>query len=373
MVIWAIFAVIATATAVSLLHPLFRRRDGLAGSQTSAALVYRDQLTELDRDARSGHLAAAEFEYARAEAARRLFKATESIGPPIIVSSSRNIFVSLAIVAFVPLLSIGLYVKLGSPDMLSRPLEARLESPEDDLLVLINRAESHLRQQPNDGLGWDVLAPMYLKMGRIPDAETAYRNALRLLGSSPIRLDGLAEALMATSRGVVTEEARTTLQQSVALEPDNAHAQFYLALALEQEGRRLDATKAFEGIAAGSPSDAPWLPLVKLHIAKNKEIEVAPIRDTEPTLDHLESANPDEQNAMIRGMVANLESKLSADPDNLNGWIRLVRAFVVLKERARAAGAMKRGLFALSPSGKRGRQLIAEARKRGLTTRDMVE
>lgn len=345
----------------------------MAGSQTSAALVYRDQLTELDRDARSGHLAAAEFEYARAEAARRLFKATESIGPPIIVSSSRNIFVSLAIVAFVPLLSIGLYVKLGSPDMLSRPLEARLESPEDDLLILVDRAESHLRQQPNDGLGWDVLAPMYLKMGRIPDAETAYRNALRLLGSSPIRLDGLAEALMATSRGVVTEEVRTTLQQSVALEPDNAHAQFYLALALEQEGRRLDATKAFEGIAAGSPSDAPWLPLVKLHIAKNKEIEMAPIRDTEPTLDHLESANPDEQNAMIRGMVSNLESKLSADPDNLNGWIRLVRAFVVLKERARAAGAMKRGLFALSPSSERGRQLIAEARKLGLTTRDMVE
>ncbi|MGO8013280.1 tetratricopeptide repeat protein, partial [Rhizobium ruizarguesonis] len=72
----------------------------------------------------------------------------------------------------------------------------------------------------DDGKGWDVLAPICFRTMRVNDAQMAYRNAIRLLGPSPVRRDGIAETLMAVADGVGTEEARQVLEQSLTLEPD---------------------------------------------------------------------------------------------------------------------------------------------------------
>lgn len=42
---------------------------------------------------------------------------------------------------------------------------------------------------------------------------------------------------------------------------------------------------------------------------------------------------------MIRGMVANLATKLEADPSDIDGWLKLVRSYGVLGERAKAMEA----------------------------------
>ncbi|TAV81206.1 c-type cytochrome biogenesis protein CcmI, partial [Rhizobium leguminosarum] len=224
MVIWIVFAVITAAIIASLLHPLASGRVRVNGGEADAARVYRDQLLELDRELQANEIGRNEYEYARAETARRLFKASE----PKREERQRlphprhpRRWLRLAVVAFLPLASIGLYVLVGSPDMPSRPLQARLEEPGQDIAILVAKTERHLASQPDDGRGWDVIAPIYLRTSRVVDARSAYRNALRLLGPSPVRLDGLAETLMAVSDGVVTEEARQVLEQSLTLEPDN--------------------------------------------------------------------------------------------------------------------------------------------------------
>ncbi len=45
---------------------------------------------------------------------------------------------------------------------------------------------------------------------------------------------------------------------------------------------------------------------------------------------------------MIRGMVANLAAKQEADPGNFDGWMRLGRAYGVLKETDKAMAAYAR-------------------------------
>ncbi|TIM62011.1 MAG: c-type cytochrome biogenesis protein CcmI, partial [Mesorhizobium sp.] len=77
----------------------------------------------------------------------------------------------------VPLVSWGLYSQLGSPDLPSQPLSERLAKNPADSSVdeLVARAEAHLAANPSDGRGWDVLAPIYLRMQRFSDAVTAYR------------------------------------------------------------------------------------------------------------------------------------------------------------------------------------------------------
>jgi cytochrome c-type biogenesis protein CcmH len=289
-------------------------------------------------------------------------------------------FTEAFVLLILPVLGLCLYLTMGRPDLPSQPLEARLENPGNDMAILVAKAERHLAQQPDDGKGWDVLAPIYFNMMRVADAETAYRNAIRLLGPSPARLDGLAESLMAVSNGVVTEDVTKVLQQSLALEPQNPRARFYIALSLEQAGKPDEARTAFESLAKQSPADAPWLPLVNEHIAKNSGAPVAaeanaqsPANPTQADVVATENMSAGDRQQMIQAMVESLDAKLAENPNNFEGWMRLVRSYAVLNDKDRAKGALKRGLAAFPADGEQGRQLLALAHELGISVEGIAQ
>ncbi|MBX4950822.1 c-type cytochrome biogenesis protein CcmI [Rhizobium binae] len=376
MLFWILVAVLTAAVAVILLYPLLRGAKAAEDSRAGEAAVYRDQLRELDRDLAGALITPEEADYARAEIGRRLI-AVSAGEPETTPKSARHHRVTEAFVLLIlPVLGLCLYLTMGRPDLPSQPLEARLENPGNDVAVLIAKAERHLAANPDDGKGWDVLAPIYFRTMRVNDAQVAYRNAIRLLGPSPIRLDGLAETLMAVSDGVVTEEARQALEQSLTLEPDNPRARFYVALSMEQAGRAEEARRAFEALAQQSPADAPWLPLVNEHIAKNGGAAAQPTAPGGPTSEDVaasEDMSSGDRQQMIRGMVESLDAKLSAEPNNFEGWMRLVRSYAVLNDKDRAASALKRGLAAFPPTGEHGRQLLALARELGISTEGLTQ
>lgn len=379
MLFWILVAVLTAALAVILLYPLLRGAKAAENIRAGEAAVYRDQLRELDRDLDGGLITPEEADYARAEIGRRLIAVSADEPAETPKPARHHRFTEAFVLLVLPVLGLCLYLTTGRPDLPSQPLEARLENPGNDVAVLIVKAERHLAQKPDDGKGWDVLAPIYFRTMRVNDAQLAYRNAIRLLGPSPARLDGLAETLMAVSDGVVTEEARQVLEQSLTLEPDNPRARFYIALSMEQAGRPDEARQAFEALAKQSPADAPWLPLVNQHIAMNGGAAAGP--DVNPGANPAAPGNPTQQDVaaaetmnagdrqqMIRGMVESLDAKLSEEPNNFEGWMRLVRSYAVLNDKDRAAGALKRGLAAFPPPGEQGRQLLALARELGIAT-----
>ena len=380
MLFWILVAALTAALAVILLYPLLRGAKAADNIRAGEAAVYRDQLRELDRDLDGGLITPEEADYARAEIGRRLIAVSadepaETPKPP-----RHHRFTEAFVLLVLPVLGLCLYLTTGRPDLPSQPLEARLENPGNDVAVLITKAERHLAEKPDDGKGWDVLAPIYFRTMRVNDAQVAYRNAIRLLGPSPVRLDCLAEALMAVSDGVVTEEARQVLEQSLTLQPNNPRARFYIALSMEQAGQPDEARQAFEALAKQSPSDAPWLPLVNQHIAMNGGAPAganpatpganpsAPGNPTQEDVAAAENMSAGDRQQMIRGMVESLDAKLSEDPNNFEGWVRLVRSYAVLNDKDRAAGALKRGLAAFPLPGEEGRQLLALARELGIAT-----
>ncbi|MGO7166936.1 c-type cytochrome biogenesis protein CcmI [Rhizobium leguminosarum] len=394
MLFWILVAALTAALAVILLYPLLRGAKAADNIRAGEAAVYRDQLRELDRDLNGGLITPEEADYARAEIGRRLIAVSADEPAETSKPARHHRFTEAFVLLVLPVLGLCLYLTTGRPDLPSQPLEARLENPGNDVAVLITKAERHLAEKPDDGKGWDVLAPIYFRTMRVNDAQVAYRNAIRLLGPSPVRLDGLAETLMAVSDGVVTEEARQVLEQSLTLEPDNPRARFYIALSMEQAGRPNEARQAFEALAKQSPSDAPWLPLVNQHIAMNGGAPtgtdptapgadsaapgagsavpgagpVAPGNPTQQDVAAAETMSAGDRQQMIRGMVESLDTKLSEEPNNFEGWVRLVRSYAVLNDKDRAAGALKRGLAAFPPPGEQGRQLLALARELGIAT-----
>ncbi|WP_413709092.1 c-type cytochrome biogenesis protein CcmI [Rhizobium sp. Rhizsp82] len=377
MLFWILVAAMTAAVAALLLYPLLRGGKTLDDTRAGEAAVYRDQLRELDRDLSGGLITSDEADYARAEIGRRLI-AVSATGPAAEPKAARHHRFSEAfILLLLPAIGLCLYVAMGRPGLPSQPLQARLENPGNDMAILVSKAERHLALNPDDGKGWDVLAPIYFNAMRIADAEKAYRNAIRLLGPSAIRLDGLAESLMAGSNGMVTPEVRQTLEQSLSIEPDNPRAKFYVALSLEQAGQTGQAKAAFEAIAKESPADAPWLPLVNDHIAKNGGAPIAsnktPGGPTQEDVAAAQNMSPADQQQMIRGMVDSLDAKLKADPNNFEGWVRLVRSYAVLNDKDRAADALKRGLAVFPAGGDQGKQLLALGRELGIATEGVTE
>ncbi|MEK1929327.1 MAG: c-type cytochrome biogenesis protein CcmI [Pararhizobium sp.] len=378
MLFWILVATLTAAVAAVLLLPLLRAAAGAEVPRSHDVEVYRDQLEELKRDEKNGLISGEDAEFARAEVARRLLAATDAVNAagPAHPARRSNRLAQLAVILILPAIGLCLYLRTGNPDVPDAPLAARLANPGNDMNILIARAEQQLVANPQDGAGWDVLAPIYYRSGRIEDAAAAFRNALRILGPTPGRLGGYAESLIALSGGLITNEAQEALRKSLAIEPNDPRAQFYMALALKQEGKTPEALAAFLQIVKASPADAPWLPLVNEHIASLKGDGEAPAADQagtalgNPTGEDIaaaQSMNAGDRNAMIEGMVESLAEKLKNDPKNFDGWMRIIRSYSVLGQKDKAAEALKQGLSAFPAEGEQGKQLLALAGELGLT------
>lgn len=385
MLFWIVSALLTVAVAIALLFPLLKGASPAPVDDVGEAAVYRDQLKELERDKAAGLISNEDAGYARAEIGRRLL-AVSGEGTKTVDSSrarGRNALSQAFVILCLPVIGLGLYLQTGSPDMPAAPLAARLENPGNNIELLVAKVERHLAENPNDGSGWDVLAPIYVKMQRLGDAELAFRNAIRLQGANPARMNGLGEVLMAGNDGIVTDEARTAFEEALRLDGKDLRARFYLALALEQAGKRNEALTDFQALAKDSPADAPWLPLVQQHIAANSggapvagmpaEASKAPGGPTAGDIEAAAGMSATDRSAMIRGMVEGLDAKLKQDPNNFEGWMRLVRSYAMLNEPDKAIAALKSALAAFPPEEVEGKQLIGVGRELGLPVEEALK
>lgn len=257
----------------------------------------------------------------------------------------------------IPLLAISLYAVLGSPDLPGQPFASRAGADEQSASVaaLIARIETHLEEEPGDGRGWEVIAPVYMKLDRYDDAAKARRNALRLLGPSADREVDLGEALTAAAGGVITVEAKEAFDRAIAEDADNYKAMFYLGLAAEQDGQPTEAARAWRELIGKAPPNAPWLNAVRQSLAR---VEGAAMPQPRPE-DVAAAADlpPEQRLQFVRSMVDRLATRLKEDGSDVDGWLRLLRAYMVLGDRDRAKAAVGEARSALAREPEKLRQL----------------
>jgi cytochrome c-type biogenesis protein CcmH len=262
MLFWLFFALMTGAAVFAVLWPLaFARAAAPAGAEADLA-VYRDQLTEIERDRARNLIGVAEAEAARIEVSRRILAAAAAkpeTGKKQSGVIRRRVIALVAMVA-VPVVALGVYGWTGSPQLPDAPLAERVsKNPvQADVMILVRRVEAHLEKNPEDGRGWEILAPVYLMTGRFDEAVKAQRNVQRLLGATPQREAGLGEALTAEAGGMVTPEAKEAFGRAVAGDSRNSKARFFLGFAAEQEGDRASALKHWRELASDSEPNDPW-------------------------------------------------------------------------------------------------------------------
>jgi len=353
MEFWLTAALLTLAATLTVLLPLTRNKQEFLPPEKNDLEVYRDQLREVEADSARGMIDAPSAEQARIEISRRILNAEKAGGASAadIEKARSGRVLALAAVLAVPLIAWGIYPLFGAPDTPSMPLAARLaNSPQNSSVdELIARAEAHLAQNPGDARGWDVLAPIYLRIGRGADAVNAYRSAIRLEGENFQRILGLGEALIAVSGGPITAEAEGLFEKAATLAPDDIRPQYYLAQGEMQDGNADGAVKRLQSFLDKAPKDAPWRAQVEQTIARIRggAPQASAKGPTTEDVDAAASMSPEDRQAMVEGMVQRLDESLRENGGDIDGWKRLVRSYMILNRRDDALDALKRGVAVL--------------------------
>ena len=353
MVLWILFAVLAAAVVWAVTRPLLAPAPPSAPADDKEIAVYRDQLAEIEAERAQGLLGGSEAEGARIELARRLIRrADDQKGSAATgnAGAGGGLRGALYAAAALPVLGIALYLAVGSPQLPSRPYAARLDTPIDQATAadLVARVEAHLRAHPEDGKGWDVLAPVYMRLGDLQQSADAFARAIRLLGESPKRLAGFARANILLQNGVVTEPARVAYEKLLRLEPNSIEPQVWLAIAREQDGDLKGAQSEYQRLLPGA--EEPWKGLLsaRSQAVGDRISGKTPDDAHQPNTGPAANMSPADRDKLIGQMVDGLANRLKQNGSDLDGWMRLVRSYVVLGRRDDAASALAsaRGQFA---------------------------
>jgi cytochrome c-type biogenesis protein CcmH len=364
MLLWLGFSLLTAIVVAAVLRPLIGDRGAALNAAAADMAVYRDQIAEIAADRERGLIGDAEADAARAEVARRLLARERAAAAEATTTQGTRLpsprLIAAVIAVLLPLGAIALYLKLGSPSLPSQPHSARLKAPTESASLdeLVGKVEARLRLKPDDGLGWDVIAPVYMVRERPADAANAYARAIALLGETPKRLSGLAEAHVMASNGMVNETARLAYERLRTLEPGRLEPRFWLALAKEQDGNRDAAAADYRALIADAPPDAAWKPMVAERLAAltgnnglamngaapvPSQQRADPMAGPGPSAQDIDAAgklSPAERTAMIERMVEGLAGRLKENGKDLAGWLKLVRAYAVMGRRGDAVAAV---------------------------------
>src|SRR5262245_32328340 len=344
MFLWLLFGVMTAAAIFAVLWPLGQSANVQAGSDIA---VYRDQLDEIERDRSAGRIGEVDAQAARAEVSRRLIAAADAAefahSFPIGSALWRRRATAIGAVVVLPVVALTLYLAIGSPQLPGQPLNARLHAIHQDQSIasLVSKVEAHLERNPDDARGYEVLAPVYLRLGRFEDVVNARRKLLALNGENAERHSDLGEALTAAANGIVTSDAKSAFERSLALDPGQSKERFYTGIAAEPDGGCGPAASIWRDMIDKAPADAPWLPVVRDALARvgdDQPMASAPGPSSEDVAAARAMSEKD-RGEMIRGMVARLADRLKENGNDVDGWQRLLRAYMVLGERDKAHAA----------------------------------
>lgn len=368
MLFWLICAALTLAAVAGALLPLTKSPQSSATPNLTDIDVYKDQLRELEQDAERGMINGEEAAAAKLEISRRILKA-DTQQEKASTASAVSAKLAVLLMLLVPVAAWAGYMATGSPQMPDQPIASRLQAPAENasIEVLLARTEAHLAANPGDGKGWDVIAPVYLRLGQFDKAAIAFTRALEINGPAFKNEIGLAEAMAGKNGGMIGPDSEAAFRRAAAIEPDNPQPAIMLATAKAQQGKLDEARTGFQAILATAPKDAPWRGIVEQSIAS---IDAARSQ-TGPSGAEIDAAaqmSDSDRNAMIESMVAGLDAKLKENPADREGWLRLIRSYAVMGKTELALDAVARAEKGLATNEIALSEIKALASQLGLKT-----
>ncbi len=264
-------ALLILCTVAVIVWPL-RRRPASAdfSRQQLNAVIYRDQLAELERDRSESSVSQADYDQARAELQRRLLEDTsaETTATAPVAPVSRALPIGLALT--LPVAAILLYLVIGMPQAINAPTHQQRFS-QDDIEKMVAGLAAKLENEPQNFKGWAMLARSYKMMGRFPEAVKAYERTGDMLQTSSELLVDYADTQAAING--FDAKALELLERALKLEPNNLQG-LWLRGTAAFEGKRYDKAIAdWEVLLKGLPPESKEATVIRANIAEARNLK----------------------------------------------------------------------------------------------------
>jgi cytochrome c-type biogenesis protein CcmH len=257
--IWIIFAAMTLASVGLLLVPLLRAKPQAASRAAYDLTVYKDQLTEVEREVERGTLSGDQADAARTEIQRRILSVADKSKDK--AAPQRKTLATALVIAVVPLLGFGLYLLLGRPDLPDQPYSARagkIHEMQDQVAMVRNMVDSlaaRLEKQPGDARGWALLGRSLRVLGETEQAKDAYRKSAALNpGDAQVRLEYASLILAELPEGaLLPPDFVQIMREVVAVDPKNGDALYFLGVSEAQTGNAVKARDYWTRLLAVLP------------------------------------------------------------------------------------------------------------------------
>ncbi len=262
---WSIVSAMTLCVVGLLLRPLLKRPSAAMSEQEKTLPVYRQQFSELEQDRADGLLTDEQYRTAKSELERRVLEEAGTTESPVVVGGGlvnlRVVALSLAMI--IPAASGVLYWTLGNPAAMTHPNVSSAATPggpgdpqmADSLNTLIEQLRKKLEQNPNDGVGWGLLARSYMAMERYADAVPIFEKATKLDPSNASLLADYADALGVHQGRKLDGRPETLIQKALKLDPHNVKALMLSGTIAYNRKDFARAAKEWEDAHAYLPAD----------------------------------------------------------------------------------------------------------------------
>ncbi|MBK8890094.1 MAG: c-type cytochrome biogenesis protein CcmI [Azonexus sp.] len=228
-VIYATLLIVVVAAF--LLPPLWlglRRNETKASRKEANLAVFRDQLSELERERTEGTLADADFDQARRELQRRLLEEVapeaEEAGKATYGPSRK---MAIVLLLLLPVLALAAYGILGNPKALDPAQTAAApKMTAEQISGMVARLAERMQANPDDMQGWLMLARSYKTMGRYEEAAAAYAKAEKVIDDDPELLASYAETIAMASGNGLKGKPSQLIARALKIDPQHPHSLF---------------------------------------------------------------------------------------------------------------------------------------------------
>lgn len=342
--------------------------------QTPAAAydlqVYRDQLTELDRDVTRGTLSEEEAARARTEVSRRILDADRALQEAQRIEGQTGFGTALVGLGLVATIAgaVWVYSLIGAPGYPDLPMQERIsmiedardnrpsqelaeeqvperpaQDPDPERLALVEQLRTVMERRPDDSEGLTLLAANEAMLGNFRAAHRAQSRLITLLDGDVTgrHYIDLAEMMIFSAGGYVSPEAEQALRIGLEMQPRDGTGRYYAGEMYAQQGRPDLALPIWSQLLSDSRPEAPWVAPIRQQIADvafaaGVDLDpallatAAPRGPTAADMAAMQGMDAADQQAMIETMVEGLSDRLATEGGTPQDWAQLITAYGVL-------------------------------------------
>ncbi|WP_151702898.1 c-type cytochrome biogenesis protein CcmI [Nitrincola alkalilacustris] len=261
--LWVGIALLTLVAVAIVFWPLLRNRHAhleklqLVDRKAQNIEIFKERLSELERERDMGTLAEQEFAELKIELERNLlYDAADMQSTQSRVRlGKRQLIVVTLLALMVPVMSFSLYQHLGRADDLAVAMHRAAfdtsfaEGP-TSIEEAIERLETELERNPNNPEGWYLLATTLMNLNEFDRAVGSFRQALDYLPESSQEYPGvmgqLSQAMFFARGGQVDDQVRDQIDATLALDVNEVTSLGLLGIDAFEQGRYEEAARFWE-------------------------------------------------------------------------------------------------------------------------------